>query len=88
MRPQASITRFGEMTMAGKSDSQILQDRTDVIMGIVNERCAYYRANPHRFAEEYLGLALKLFQKILIWVKRIWSLFLQLYVRYYTQGVR
>jgi len=29
---------------------------------------SYYRANPHRFAQEYLGLQLKLFQKILIYM--------------------
>lgn len=51
----------------GKSDSQILQDRTDAIMNIVDERCSFYRANPHRFVEEYLGISLKIFQKMLIW---------------------
>ena len=61
--------------MAGKSDSQILQDRTDVIMNIVNERCSFYRANPHRFVEEYLGIAIKLFQKILIWAMNFFDNF-------------
>lgn len=28
--------------------------------------CAYYRANPHRFAKDYLHLDLHLFQKILL----------------------
>lgn len=28
---------------------------------------AYWRANPHRFAEEVLGLRLRLFQKFLLW---------------------
>lgn len=51
----------------GKSDSQILQDRTEAIMNIVDERCSFYRANPHRFVEEYLGIPVKLFQKILLW---------------------
>lgn len=63
------------MRMAGKSDNQILQDRTDTIMNIVNERCSYYRANPHRFAEEYLGLSLKLFQKILVWAMNFFDNF-------------
>lgn len=53
--------------VTAKSDSQILQDRTETIMNIINERCSYYRANPHRFVEEYLGIPIKLFQKILIW---------------------
>lgn len=59
----------------GKSDSQILQDRTDTIMNIVNERCGYYRANPHRFAEEYLGIPIKLFQKILVWAMNFYDNF-------------
>ena len=63
------------MKMAGKSDNQILQDRTDTIMSIVNERCSFYRANPHRFAEEYLGLPLKLFQKILVWAMNFFDNF-------------
>lgn len=29
---------------------------------------SFFRANPHRFAEEYLGLKLKLFQKILLYM--------------------
>lgn len=28
---------------------------------------SYYRANPHRFVRDYLGIELKLFQQILIW---------------------
>lgn len=27
---------------------------------------SYYRSNPHRFCEDYLGVKLKLFQKILL----------------------
>ena len=51
-----------------KTDRQIMQERTDTIMEIVNERAGYYRANPQRFAEEFLGIQLKIFQKILLWV--------------------
>lgn len=61
--------------MAGKSDNQILQNRTDTIMNIVNERCSFYRANPHRFAEEYLGLPIKTFQKILLWAMNFFDNF-------------
>ena len=50
------------------SDKEIKQNRTDTIMNIVAERCAYYRYNPHRFAEDFIpGLKLKIFQKILLW---------------------
>lgn len=49
------------------SDSQITQNKTEKIMNVINERCSYYRANPHRFCEDFLGIHLKLFQKILLW---------------------
>lgn len=48
------------------SDSQIKKNKTDKIMNIVAERASYYRANPHRFVKDYLGIELKLFQKILL----------------------
>lgn len=35
-------------------------------MQTVIERAAYYRANPHRFVKDYLGIDLRLFQMILI----------------------
>lgn len=54
--------------MAKKTDQQISQDRSDRIMNIIDERAGYYRENPHRFAEEFLGVKLKLFQKILLWI--------------------
>lgn len=57
------------------SDKEIKQDRTDTIMNIVAERCAYYRANPQRFVEEFLGIKLKIFQKILIWVMMVYDAF-------------
>ena len=51
-----------------KTDEEIKQSKTDAIMNIIAERCAYYRANPHRFAEDFIpGLKLRIFQKILLW---------------------
>ena len=48
------------------SDREIKENRTNTIMNIIAERCAYYRANPHRFAEDFIpGLKLRIFQKIL-----------------------
>lgn len=35
-------------------------------MKAVNKWCGYYRANPHRFVEDYLGFKLKIFQCILL----------------------
>lgn len=44
-------------------DKVYTQDKT---MQTVIERAAYYRANPHRFVKDYLGIDLRLFQMILI----------------------
>lgn len=57
------------------SNSEIKQNRTDSIMNTIAERCAYYRANPHRFVEEFLGIHLKLFQKILIYAMMVYDNF-------------
>lgn len=35
-------------------------------MDAINLWCSYYRANPHRFAEDYLGIRLKIFQCIIL----------------------
>ena len=50
-----------------KTVREIAQDKEQKIMETVAWRAAYYRANPHRYVEEVLGIHLKLFQKILIW---------------------
>lgn len=47
-------------------------NRKDKIVNGAALWCAYYRANPHRFAKDYLHLNLHLFQKILI-VMMNWS---------------
>ena len=53
------------MAISKKTEEQIRQEKTSVVMNTVARRAAYYRANPHKFAE-VLGLNLKLFQKILL----------------------
>lgn len=65
------------MIMASKkrTDKQIKQSKTDQIMNTVAWRAAYYRANPHRFVEELLGIRLKLFQKILIYAMMVYDYF-------------
>ena len=50
-----------------KTQEQLDQEKYDHIMNVVAKRAGYYRANPHRFVQDYLGIQLKLFQKILIW---------------------
>lgn len=47
-------------------------DKVTRILNGVAIWCAYYRANPHRFAKDYLHLDLHMFQKILI-VMMNWS---------------
>ena len=50
-----------------RTDQEIQASKTEALMNMIARRAAYYRANPHRFAEEFLGVHLKLFQKILLW---------------------
>ena len=52
---------------AKKSDRQLQEDKTTKIMNTIAWRAAYYRANPQRFAADYLNIKLKWFQKILLW---------------------
>ena len=58
-----------------KTDKEIQKDKSERIMEIVAERASYYRANPHRFVEEFLGIHLKLFQKILIYAMMVYDYF-------------
>lgn len=51
-----------------KSVKEIAQDKERKIMETVARKAGYYRENPHRFVSEVLGIKLKLFQKILLWV--------------------
>lgn len=41
------------------------------ILDGVDVWASFYRANPHRFAEDYLGVHLKVFQKILLFMMNI-----------------
>ena len=42
---------------------------------------AYYRANPHRFAKEYLGVNLFLYQVLLLWAMNKYSFFMYIAAR-------
>jgi hypothetical protein len=57
---------------AKKTDKEIANDKVERMMNGVGIWCSYYRANPHRFCEDYLNIHLKLFQKILIFLMN-WS---------------
>lgn len=51
-----------------KTDVEIANEKAERIMNAVSRMTAYYRSNIHRFAEEYLGLSLRLFQKICLFM--------------------
>ena len=59
----------------GRSDEEILNDKSARFMNMIAKRASYYRANPQRFVAEYLGINLKLFQKILIWAMMHFDMF-------------
>ncbi|MCY9056071.1 terminase family protein [Bacillus spizizenii] len=42
---------------------------------------AFYRANPHRFANDYLGVKLFLYQKLLLWAMNKYSFFMYIAAR-------
>lgn len=50
-----------------KNIQEIAQEKDKKLMDIVAWRAGYYRANPHRFVSEVLGIELRLFQKILLY---------------------
>lgn len=53
-------------------------DKSSRIMKGVATWCSFYRANPHRFAQEYLGISLRLFQQILLVMMNISNYFMYL----------
>ena len=56
----------------------VKRERKRKIMQVIAVRTAYYRANPHRFAKDYLGVSLKLFQVILLYMMNISNYFMYL----------
>ena len=59
-----------------KTDIEIANEKAIKIMNAVARMTAYYRANPHRFVKDYLGIELRFFQKILIFMMNISTNFL------------
>ena len=49
------------------TQTEIEKCKQQKIMEIVAWKAGYYRANPHRYVSEVLGLSLKWFQQILLW---------------------
>lgn len=55
--------------MAAKlTDKEIANDKAARLLHGVDVWCSFYRANPHRFCKDYLGLTLKLFQQVIIYL--------------------
>lgn len=48
------------------TEAEVLQDKTNRILDGVERWASFYRANPHRFARDYLNLRLKKFQQIIL----------------------
>lgn len=67
---------FTAMITNKKSDKEIANDKAEKIMNGVATWCSFYRANPHRFCEDYLNIHLKLFQKILIFMMMWYNYFI------------
>ena len=64
-----------------KSVQEIAQDKERKLMETVARKAGYYRENPHRFAEEVLGVHLKLFQKIILWAMMHYNFIMYLAAR-------
>ena len=48
------------------TDAELYAENERRLMQTIAQRASFYRANPHRFAKDYLKLNLKLFQQIII----------------------
>lgn len=64
-----------------KTDKEVANDKSAKIMNGVATWCSFYRANPHRFARDYLGITLKLFQIILLYMMNVSNYFMYLAAR-------
>ena len=64
-----------------KTEKEVANDKSAKIMNGVATWCSFYRANPHRFARDYLGITLKLFQMILLYMMNVSNYFMYLAAR-------
>ena len=63
------------------NDKELEEQKSQSIMQGVARMAAIYRANPHRFCEGYLGIKLKLFQKMLLFLMNINTNFMYIAAR-------
>lgn len=61
-----------------KNEKNNINNKSDRVMRGVATWCSFYRANPQRFVEEYLGIKLYLFQQIIIYLMNINNKFIYL----------
>ena len=54
-----------------KTDAELREESQRHLMELIAERASFYRANPHRFAKDYLNLDLHIFQQIIIFMMNI-----------------
>lgn len=54
------------ITPNNQTESEIKQEKVKRLMEGVNAWASFYRANPHRFAKDYLNLMLDKFQQIIL----------------------
>lgn len=71
-----------------KTQNDQINDKAERIMDGIGAWGSYYRANPHRFCQEYLGLTLYPFQQILLVMMNIMSHFMYIAARGQDCGVR
>ena len=50
------------------TDKEVANTKSEKIMNAVGLRASFYRANPQRFAKDYLNLTLKPFQELLLFL--------------------
>lgn len=53
------------------TDAELYAENERKLMQTVARRASFYRANPHRFAKDYLNLELRLFQQIIIFMMNV-----------------
>ena len=64
-----------------KTQTEIEKDKQQKIMETIAWKAGYYRANPHRYVSEVLGLSLKWFQQILLWCMMYYNFVMYLAAR-------
>lgn len=62
----------------GRNFNKNSNNKSERLMDGIGVWASFYRANPHRFAKEYLGINLKIFQMVLIYMMSVSHYFMYL----------